>query len=106
MLIQNLIIIAGLGKRALATDNDKVYKHVVTFSVDGMHSSDVEKYITLRPESTISNLLKTSFEYTDCYTSAPSDSYPGVANFVSGGSPRTTGRSLTLHLDALLSGHC
>ena len=92
MYVSTLAIIAGLGARAFAnTDNDKVYKHVVTFSVDGLHGSDVEKYVALRPASTIATLLKTAYEYTDCYTSAPSDSYPGVAAFVTGSSPRTTG---------------
>ncbi len=61
------------------------------FSVDGLHSSDVEKYVALRPASTIATLLKTAYEYTDCYTSAPSDSFPGVAAFVTGASPKTTG---------------
>ncbi len=87
-----LALIAALGGRAVAnTPDSKVYKHVVTFSIDGMHSSDVEKWVALKPDSTIATLLKTAYEYTDCYTSAPSDSYPGVANFVTGGSPRTTG---------------
>ena len=59
--------------RAFAnTDNDKVYKHVVTFSVDGLHGNDVEKYVVLRPASTVATLLKTAYEYNDCYTSAPS----------------------------------
>jgi len=92
MLLQSLALIAAIGSRhVIATDNDKVYKHVVTFSIDGLHSSDVPKYVALRPKSTIAALLETGYEYTDCYTSAPSDSYPGVANFVTGGSPRTHG---------------
>ncbi|KUJ23720.1 type I phosphodiesterase/nucleotide pyrophosphatase [Mollisia scopiformis] len=90
MLLKALAFAAAVAP-ALATDNDKVYKHVVTFSVDGLHGSDVEKYVAKRPDSTIATLLKTAYEYTDCYTSAPSDSYPGVAAFVSGADPRTTG---------------
>jgi predicted AlkP superfamily pyrophosphatase or phosphodiesterase len=87
--VSTLAIIAGLGARAFAnTHNDKVYKHVVTFSVDGLHGSDVEKYVALRPASTIATLLKTAYENTDCYASAPSDSYPGVAAFVTGSNPR------------------
>jgi hypothetical protein len=92
MYVSTLAIIAGLGARAFAnTDNDKVYKYVVTFSVDGLRGSDIKKYVTLRLASTIATLLKTAYEYTDCYTSALSDSYPGVAAFVTGSSPRTTG---------------
>jgi predicted AlkP superfamily pyrophosphatase or phosphodiesterase len=92
MFVKTLTLVAALTASAVAnTDNDKVYKYVAAFSVDGMHSSDVEKYVALRPGSTIAALLKTAYEYTDCYTSAPSDSFPGVAAFVTGASPRTTG---------------
>ena len=45
---------------------------VLSFSVDGMHSSDVEKYVALRPESTIAALLSTGYEYTNAHTSAVS----------------------------------
>jgi len=92
MHFKALVIVAILTSSAVAnTDNDKLYKYVAAFSVDGMHSSDVEKYVAMRPGSTIATLLKTAYEYTDCYTSAPSDSFPGVAAFVTGASPRTTG---------------
>lgn len=48
------------------------YKYVLTFSVDGMHGGDVEKYVAARPNSTIASLLSTGYEYTDCYTTAVS----------------------------------
>jgi hypothetical protein len=41
-----------------------------------MHSSDVEKYVALRPESTIAKLLGTGYEYTNAYTSAVSPPVP------------------------------
>ncbi|KAF4636188.1 hypothetical protein G7Y89_g1888 [Cudoniella acicularis] len=92
MLVQTLAIVAALSAPVLATvPNSKVYKYVAAFSIDGLHSSDVNKYTTLRPASTIAILLKTGYQYTDCLTSAPSDSYPGVAAFITGASPRTHG---------------
>jgi predicted AlkP superfamily pyrophosphatase or phosphodiesterase len=91
MYLRTLGLIAAFGAKALAHDNDKVYKYVAAFSIDGFHSSDVGKYVALRPQSTIASLLETGYEYTDAFTSAPSDSYPGVMNFVTGSSPRTTG---------------
>jgi predicted AlkP superfamily pyrophosphatase or phosphodiesterase len=94
MLLKALAI-AAVAVPAFA-DSDKVYKHVVTFSVDGLHGSDVEKYVAKRPASTIATLLKTAYEYTDCYTSAPSDSFPGVAAFISGANPRTTGITINI----------
>ena len=68
-----------------------LFKHVAYFSIDGFHSSDVGKYVAERPQSTIANLLSTSFEYTNAFTSAPSDSFPGTLNQFTGASPRTTG---------------
>ncbi|MCJ1270324.1 hypothetical protein MMC22_010220 [Lobaria immixta] len=77
--------------QVLSYYSDTVYKHVAVFSIDGLHSSDVEKYVSLRPGSTIANLLGTGFEYTNAYTSGPSDSFPGTLNQFTGASPRTTG---------------
>lgn len=67
------------------------YNRVAIFSIDGLHGSDVEKYVTKRPNSTISKLLATGYEYTNALTSAPSDSFPGTINQFTGASPRTTG---------------
>ena len=67
------------------------YKHVIMISVDGMHASDVEKWLALKPSSNIGQLLQTGYEYTNALTSAPSDSFPGIIAQLTGGSPRTTG---------------
>jgi hypothetical protein len=50
----------------------KKYKYVFAISADGLHSSDVGKYVALRPKSTIASLLATGYEYSDAYTSAVS----------------------------------
>lgn len=94
MYLQSIVLAAAaLSGYAIAwnDEDDKVYKYVAVFSVDGFHSSDVTKYVAERPGSTIAQLLQTGYEYTDAYTSAPSDSFPGTMNFVTGASPRTTG---------------
>jgi hypothetical protein len=56
----------------------KKYKYVLAFSVDGFHSSDIGKYVALRPKSTIASLLETGYEYSDAFTSAVS----GVARLI------------------------
>ncbi|KAI9684479.1 MAG: hypothetical protein M1829_002289 [Trizodia sp. TS-e1964] len=84
-------VLASLAPLALAGDNDKVYKYVAAFSVDGLHPSDVQKYIALKPQSAIASLLATGYEYTDARTSGPSDSFPGILNQFTGASPRNTG---------------
>lgn len=88
MYLNSLILVAALTGQALA---NKRYKYVLTFSVDGLHGSDVEKYIALRPKSTIAEMLENGYEYTNAYTAAPSDSFPGALNQFTGASPRTTG---------------
>ncbi|RDW65358.1 hypothetical protein BP5796_10050 [Coleophoma crateriformis] len=75
----------------MTSDSQKLYKYVATFSVDGLHSSDIGKYTAQRPNSAIAQLLETGHQYTDAYTSGPSDSFPGTMNLYTGGSPRTTG---------------
>ena len=67
------------------------FKYVVAISVDGLHSSDIPKYLGIRPKSNIAELLKHGYEYTDAYTSAPSDSFPGTLAQFTGSNPRTTG---------------
>jgi hypothetical protein len=88
----------------------KKYKYVFQVSVDGMHSSDVEKYLAIRPKSTMATLLATGFEYTNAYTTGvsdtfpfrpmervntdckqPSDSFPGTLTQFTGAGPATTG---------------
>ena len=94
MYLQTLVLAAAAfcgSAVAWNDEDDKVYKYVAVFSVDGFHSSDVTKYVALRPQSNIAKLLATGYEYTDAFTSAPSDSFPGTMNFVTGASPRTTG---------------
>lgn len=66
------------------------FKYVAVISIDGMHASDVEKYLAARPTSNISMLLNTAYEYTDAYTSAPSDSFPGTVAQYTGGVPAET----------------
>ncbi|KAK5125364.1 hypothetical protein LTR85_000473 [Meristemomyces frigidus] len=56
-----------------------------------MHSSDVSKWVALRPNSNISQLLEHGYEYTDAWTSAPSDSFPGTLAQYTGATPKTTG---------------
>jgi hypothetical protein len=75
MYLKSLILVAALTSQALA---NKRYKYVLTFSVDGLHGSDVEKYVALRPKSTIAAMLANGYEYTNAYTSAPSDSFPST----------------------------
>ncbi|KAA8911411.1 type I phosphodiesterase/nucleotide pyrophosphatase [Sphaerosporella brunnea] len=83
------VLSLGFAEQTLAEAT--TYKHVAVFSIDGFHGSDVAKYIAVRPKSTIATLLETGYEYTDAFTSAPSDSFPGTQAQFTGAGPRTTG---------------
>ena len=66
-------------------------KHVLLISVDGLHALDLTNWVNQNPDSNIGGLAKHGIRYTNAQTSQPSDSYPGLAALVTGGSPITTG---------------
>jgi hypothetical protein len=65
--------------------------HVLLISVDGLHQSDVEWYVSHHPGSELAKLVSGGSEYTGAHTPIPSDSFPGMTAQVTGGNPRTTG---------------
>ena len=85
------ISLLAQGVTAVYNCEKNPFKHVVQFSVDGMHGSDVGKWVALRPNSNFSRLLQHGYEYADAFTSAPSDSFPGTVAQYTGASPRTSG---------------
>ena len=66
-------------------------KHVLLISVDGLHALDLANYVQSHPHSTLASLSAEGVTYTNNTTSTPSDSFPGLAALVTGGSPVTTG---------------
>jgi hypothetical protein len=72
-------------------DRDGRIQHVLLISVDGLHALDVTNYIAGHPHSTLAQLSAHGKTYSNASTSEPSDSFPGLAALVTGGSPITTG---------------
>jgi hypothetical protein len=66
-------------------------KHVLLISVDGLHALDLSNFVAAHPDSTLADLSRHGVTYTNNVTSSPSDSFPGLASLVTGGSPVTTG---------------
>src|ERR1035438_9502824 len=66
-------------------------EHVLLISVDGLHSIDVSNYIAANPNSALATLAKHGIRYDNAYIPSLSDSFPGLAALVTGGSPVTTG---------------
>ncbi|MCI0157786.1 alkaline phosphatase family protein [Leifsonia shinshuensis] len=66
-------------------------RHVLLISIDGMHQSDLDWYISQHPGSTLAELTHHGSEYVNAVTSNPSDSDPGGTALMTGGNPKTTG---------------
>ena len=65
--------------------------HLLLISVDGLHQSDLEWYVSNHPSSELAKLVGGGAEYSQAQTPIPSDSFPGMTAQVTGGNPRTTG---------------
>jgi hypothetical protein len=101
------VIAAGvtlaLSTRGIAADKKAVgsrnIKHVLLLSIDGMH--EVDFYNCARGIAGVNGgetycpnmaaLSRNAINYAATISSMPSDSFPGLAALVTGGSPRTTG---------------
>lgn len=67
------------------------YSHVLLISVDGLHAVDVANFIAAFPNSTLAQLAGHGVVYPNAFTTAPSDSYPGMLAQVTGATPRNGG---------------
>ena len=72
-------------------DDDARVQHVLLVSVDGMHQRDLERYVNAHPQSTFARIAGEGVQYTHASASKPSDSFPGLLAFMTGGSPRSHG---------------
>src|SRR5262249_53891469 len=66
-------------------DNDSRIRHVLLISVDGMHQVDLQRFIANHPHSAFAHLVQHGVEYTHASASLPSDSFPGLMAFMTGG---------------------
>jgi hypothetical protein len=95
--VSAFVLLAVAGQPAGADPNHKnaavspTYKHVLLISVDGMHSVDLNNWIKNHPSSNIAKLANQGIIYPNAFTTAPSDSYPGMLAQVTGATPKTGG---------------
>ena len=61
------------------------YKHVLLISVDGMHAVDLTRWVGSHPKANFAKLANRGVIYPNAYTTAPSDSFPGMLAQVTGG---------------------
>ncbi len=67
------------------------FKHVLVISVDGLHDSDLKAASLQSSLTNIKRLQKQGITYTNSFSAAPSDSFPGELNYITGADPGTTG---------------
>jgi hypothetical protein len=72
-------------------DGGRAIKHVLAISVDGMHQADLDWYLKNHKNSALAKLAGTGVQYTANSTSRPSDSFPGLLAFFTGGTPISHG---------------
>ncbi|MGA2102756.1 MAG: alkaline phosphatase family protein [Candidatus Sulfotelmatobacter sp.] len=119
----NRFVLAGIAvaialassRRGTAADTSTVgsgkIKHVVLLSIDGMH--EVDFYNCAHGIAgangghpycpNLAALSNTGISYVNTSSSKPSDSFPGIAALVSGGTPKSTGLYYDVAFDRLLN---
>ena len=81
----------GSGPSLAAPVANTVYKHVLVVSIDGLHAVDVANFIQAYPGSNLAQLARHGVLYPNAFTTAPSDSYPGMLAQFTGATPKTGG---------------
>jgi hypothetical protein len=98
-----VVVTLGLATQAMAADEgpsgSNSVQHVLLLSIDGMHAVDFDNcahgIAGVNSGSpycpNMAALSQTAINYVATMSSTPSDSFPGLAALVTGGSPKTTG---------------
>lgn len=76
---------------------------VLLLSIDGFHAADLERYIATHADSTLARLAAIGVRYPNAMAPFPSDSFPSVLAWATGGSPATTGVYYDISYDRALS---
>jgi hypothetical protein len=103
------LLLAGLGALGLAQAQG--IRHVLLLSIDGMHAVDLYNCthgITGANDGApycpnLAALTRTGVTYVNTSSSKPSDSFPGLAALVTGGSPKSTGLYYDVAFDRSLA---
>jgi predicted AlkP superfamily pyrophosphatase or phosphodiesterase len=76
--------------------------HVLLISIDGMHQQDMTVCLANKTCPNLAALAQTGVNYTGAVTPGLSDSFPGLAALVTGGSPKTAGLFYDVSYDRTL----
>jgi Type I phosphodiesterase / nucleotide pyrophosphatase len=67
------------------------YDHVLLISVDGLHGIDLQNWLVSHPDGALAALSHQGVIYANTYTTAPSNSFPGMIAQVTGATPKSAG---------------
>jgi len=81
----------GEGGHGESRRGDPSYFHVLLVSVDGLHAADLQNWIAGHANGELAQLAQHGVVYPNAYTTAPSDSFPGMIAQVTGATPRSAG---------------
>jgi len=84
-------VLALSAAAAFAGEEVRPIERVLMISIDGMHQQDLDRCIAGKTCPAIARLADHGVTYSNAFTPGLSDSVPGLAALVTGGSPRTTG---------------
>jgi predicted AlkP superfamily pyrophosphatase or phosphodiesterase len=94
-------VAGAFGEHESDHDREPV-KHVLLISFDGLHEQDVARCIGSNSCPNLALLAKSGMNYTNAYTPGLSDSFPGLAALVTGGSPKSAGLFYDVSYDRTL----
>ncbi|NYH25925.1 alkaline phosphatase family protein [Paraburkholderia bryophila] len=103
------ILLAALhAQSAVASDerdshhDHEAVKHVLLISFDGLHEQDVARCIGSNTCPNLALLASSGTTYSNAHTPGLSDSFPGLAALVTGGSPKSAGLFYDVSYDRTL----
>lgn len=77
-------------------------KRVLLVSIDGMHQQDLNVFIKSHPDSNLAQLSNSGVTYQQAFTPGMSDSFPGLAAMLTGGTAKSHGFFYDESYDATL----
>ena len=84
------------------TNSSTAPAHVLLISIDGLHEQDVAHCLSAGTCPAIAAIAKTGTHYTNAATPGLSDSFPGLAALLTGGTPKTAGLFYDVSYDRTL----
>ncbi|GAA1968768.1 alkaline phosphatase family protein [Microbacterium deminutum] len=86
-----VVAVATVASPAQANPTAAANRHVLLVSVDGLHQTDLSRYVSTHPHSAMAGMVAGGVEYTSARTSFPSDSFPGMLAQLTGATPGASG---------------